>query len=122
MKNKELIEIIEEMAAKLGLSDIETKGLNNKQLVKLVSDLKAKAKDAGLETAADQAEPKAKAPAKKATRAVKAAEYKVAKGKSVCCGKRGTIDAGQPIKVEDLGGGQKAMDSLVERKVVLKKG
>lgn len=60
--NKDLSTEAHELALKLGMTDLVTDGLNNKKLSDLVSDLKAKARDAELDTQADELPDKVRMP------------------------------------------------------------
>ena len=84
--NKQYKEQAEKLAAELDV-EITTDGLNNEQLGDLVSDLKAKARDAELDTQADDA-PEAEAPAEKRP------PFSVASGKSITS-RRGILAPGR---------------------------
>ena len=80
-----------------------TEGLNNAQLTKLLKELNA---DEGELLLPD-------------VEKVKVAPYSIAQGKAVTC-KKGMLEHGDEIKAEYLGGGQDALDLLVNSKVVVK--
>lgn len=110
--NKQYKEQAEQLAAELDV-EITTDGLNNEQLGDLVSDLKAKARDAELDTQADDApeapqEPGAKRP-----------PFSVASGKSITS-RRGILAPGDEIKADDLAGGKEALDAFVKSGHVVK--
>lgn len=130
--NKQLGAEALEIAQKLKIV-VVTAGLNNAELVKLVADLKAKAKDAENDTQADNAESTDETTGDAEIEAIKAkaaeeAEvaskiepfpYSVKSGKSITS-KRGILGEGEEVKVEDLPGGQKTIDDLIERGYVEK--
>lgn len=95
-----------EIAEKLEL-EITTEGLNHEKLSDLLADLKAKAKDAELETQADETEDDDSK-----------AEWVIADGKSITS-KKGVLDSGAEVKAEYLGGGEAAFKTLVEAKVIV---
>jgi hypothetical protein len=110
--NKQYKEQAEQLAAELEV-EITTDGLNNEQLGDLVSDLKAKARDAELDTQADDAPEETQEPAGKRP------PHSVASGKSITS-RRGILAPGDEIKAEDLSGGKESLDKFVKSGHVVK--
>ena len=145
--NAALKEAIAELSAKLNEPAATVEGLTNAQLVTLKKDLSVKVE--GLEPAGSPAIPAVTAasteeteeteapakeqkkptklavtpPGKKAKAAKKAKAklppYTVAPRCSFICGRR-TKSEGEEVTVSDFPGGQKALDSLVEKGKVIK--
>lgn len=110
--NKQYKEQAEALAAELGV-EITTDDLNNEQLGDLVSDLRAKARDAELDTQADEPQEKTEEPASKRP------PFSVASGKSITS-RRGILAPGDEIKAEDLAGGKETLDKFVKSGHVVK--
>jgi len=111
----QMSEEIEALAEELGL-DVDVSEMTSRELVALLSDLKAKKKDKDRQTQADQ--PKKEEPFKES-----AAQYRVIAGKSITTRHHVVHqedEKGGVIKAAWLGGGQRALDELVERGVVEK--
>jgi hypothetical protein len=122
----ELIEEVGELSAALNQDVLGTDRLTHDQLTELVRDLKAKKTDAETVTAADEPaadepaadepaadEPAADEPAADEPAAVTIG-FAVAPGKAITT-KRGILGGGEPVTVRDLGGGQGALDALLDK-------
>lgn len=134
--NRELADQANQLGKRLGVP-VNTEGLSSNALQTLVNDLQAQADQqvnaATSNTVIGDPRPRSREPNKpndqpslaeridadRRSGEAQRGQYTVAPGRSVISGQRGSLDAGQEIRVEDVGG-QEALDRLVQKGVVVR--
>ena len=128
--NNELKAAIAAEAEAKGVDVPETEGKNNAELASILKDLKAPPAPAPAENKdADEADPmagaqnaadvKAETQAKKENVEIKRPPFYIAENKSITS-KKGTLNEGDEVKAEYLGGGKQSLDAHIKAGNVLK--